>query len=87
MTIATFFDSVITASGHPETHEPIQAIIATFDWKEQSDINKTFIIRRDFDDSFDIFLETVAGAPCWEQDGGRCSVAVELVEIGLLTRR
>ena len=82
MSVSAFFTSVSTASGVSRNGESamVMTISAAFDWKAETDIDKRIYIRRDLDDSFDIFLETIAEAPVWEQEGTRCGIAVEVVD-------
>ena len=79
MTMSTLFSSVIAASGHREDEEPIQCLMAVFDWKDESDVYKTICIDKDTQGSFEIFLEIIDEAPCWKEEGGKCGVAVEIV--------
>ena len=81
MTMSTLFSSVIAASGHREDQEPIKCLMATFDWKEESDLYKTIYINRETEGSFEIFLELIDEAPCWKEEGGKCGIAVEIVRV------
>ena len=81
MTMSTLFSSVVAASGHREEQEPIKCLMATFDWKEESDLYKTIYINRETEGSFEIFLELIDEAPCWKEEGGKCGIAVEIVRV------
>ena len=81
MTMSTLFGSVVAASGHREDQEPIKCVMATFDWKEESDLYKTIYINRETEGSFEIFLELIDEAPCWNEEGGKCGIAVEVVRV------
>lgn len=82
MTMDTFFKSIIAASGHPEQVEPVQSLMAVFDWKEENDIYRTIHIHKGTPTSFEIFLEIIDEAPCWKdeggKEGGKCDIAVEI---------
>ena len=79
MTIATFFTTVIGVSGYKGNREKIFGISATFDCKPDDDADKSMVIREEWADSFDLFLETVDGAESWKGDGGKCGVSVKLL--------
>ena len=81
MTMSTLFSSVVAASGHREDQEPIKCLMATFDWKEESDLYKTIYINRETEGSFEIFLELIDEAPFWTEQGGKCGIAVEVVRV------
>ena len=81
MTMSTLFSSVVAASGHRENQEPIKCLMATFDWKEESDLYKTIYINKETEGSFEIFLELIDEAPCWKEEGGKCGIAVEVVRV------
>ena len=78
MTMSTLFSSVIAASGHRENEEPINCLMAVFDWKDDADLYKTIYIDRGTEGSFEIFLEIIDEAPCWGNEG-RCGIAIEIV--------
>ena len=83
MTISTLFSTVIAViavSGHQEVQEePIKRLMAVFLWKDDTDDYKTINIDKGTEGSFEIFLEIINEAPCWEQEGGKCGVAVKVV--------
>ena len=79
MTIATFFSTVIGVSGYKGDRDRIFGITATFDCKPDDDPDRNMVIREEWQDSFDIFLETVDGAESWTEDGGKCSLSVALL--------
>ncbi|CAD6586651.1 MAG: hypothetical protein ASARMPREDX12_002478 [Alectoria sarmentosa] len=79
MTVATFFSTVIGVSGYKGDKDRIFGITATFDCKPDDDADKSMVIREAWQDSFDVFLETVDGAESWTEEGGKCSVAVNLL--------
>ena len=81
MTMSTLFSSVVAASGHREDQESIKCLMATFDWKEESDLYKTIYINKETEGSFEIFLELIDEAPCWKEEGGKCGIAVEVVRV------
>ena len=79
MTITTFFSTVIGVSGYKGDRDRIFGITATFDCKPDDDPERNMVIREEWQDSFDIFLETVDGAESWTEDGGKCSLSVGLL--------
>lgn len=79
MTITTFFSSVIGVSGYKGDKDRIFGITATFDCKSDDNADKSMVIREEWQDSFDVFLETVDGAESWTEEGGKCGVAVSLL--------
>ena len=79
MTMGTFFSSVIGVSGYKGDKDRIFGITATFDCKSDDDADKSMVIREEWQDSFDVFLETVDGAESWTEEGGKCGVAVSLL--------
>ena len=81
MTIATLFTTVIGVSGYKGSREKIFGISATFDCKPDDDADKSMVIREEWADSFDLFLETVDGAESWTGDGGKCGVSVKLLMV------
>lgn len=78
MTTASLFESAIAISGSKSRDLKISGLRVTFDWKGEQDVDRAMLLKQEYPDSFEIFLETVAHAPCWS-DGGRCSVGVEVV--------
>lgn len=79
MTTASLFESSIEISGSKSQDLKISGLRVTFDWKGEHDVDRAMLLKQEYPDSFEIFLETVANAPCWKSDGGRCSVGVEVV--------
>jgi len=79
MTTASLFESAITISGSKSQDLKTSGLRVTFDWKGEQDVDRAMLLKQEYPDSFEIFLETVDRAPCWRSDGGRCSVGVEVV--------
>ena len=79
MTMSKLFKEIIAASRHQECDEPINCLMAMFDWKEEDDVFKRILIDKATEWSFEIFLEIIDGAPCWKDEGGKCSIAIEVV--------
>ena len=79
MSMSTLFSSVVAASGHKESEEAIKCLMVIFDWKDEHDVYKTIYIDKGTQGSFEIFLEIIDEAPCWNEDGGKCGVAVEII--------
>ena len=79
MTIATFFSTVVGVSGYKGDKNRIFGISATFDCKSDDAADRSMVIREEWQDSFEVFLETVDGAESWTEEGGKCGVAVSLL--------
>ena len=79
MNIAAFFSTVIGVSGYKGDRDRIFGITATFDSKPNDDPDRSMVIREEWQDNFDIFLEMIDGAESWTKDGGKCSVSVGLL--------
>ncbi len=79
MNIATFFGTAIGVSGYKGARDRIFGITATFDCKPDDDPDKSMVIREEWPDSFEVFLETVDGAESWTEEGGKCGVSVKLL--------
>ena len=82
MTMTSFFSTVIGVSGYKGDKDHIFGIAATFDGKPIDDADRNMVIREEWQDSFDIFLETVDGAESWTGEGGKCSLSVRLLLTG-----
>ncbi|KAL9069759.1 MAG: hypothetical protein Q9161_005344 [Pseudevernia consocians] len=78
MTLSSFFTSVLAICAQPG-QDVVSGIRATFDWKLDKDFDRAILLKQDFPDTFEVFLEIVDGAPCWGEQGGRCGVGVEVV--------
>ena len=79
MTMSTFFNTVIGVSGYKGDKDHIFGIAATFDGKPIDDADRSMVIREEWQDSFDILLETVDGAESWTEEGGKCNLSVRLL--------
>lgn len=79
MTLSSFFASVLAICAQPDHGDVVSGIRATFDWKRDGDVDRAILLKQDLEDTFEVFLEIVDGAPCWVVEGGRCGVAVEVV--------
>lgn len=79
MTLETFFATIINATGYVEQASTLSTIMVTFDFKQDSDSKKSIFVKRNVVDSFEVFLEMIDEAPCWDEERGRCEVAVDVV--------
>ncbi|MCJ1285915.1 hypothetical protein MMC26_005257 [Xylographa opegraphella] len=73
-TMALFY-AKIAASWRIEELQ-IEDVIVTFDWLKDS---TPMLVRKEIDDSFEMLLETIQDAPCWNTEGNgrkRCEVKV-----------
>ena len=87
MTMSSLFHSVFKICGLAEglqqqqqQHDKVLGLRTTLEWTHDvGGIKKYLMLKRDFEDSFDVFLRIINALPCWEQEGGCCSVAIEVV--------
>lgn len=80
MTIKSLFDSVLRICDMGEQQQArLSGLRTTLDWQQNVDVKKTLMVKRDFEESFEVFLEIIDASPCWEEGNGRCFVAVEVV--------
>lgn len=79
MSLDSFFTAVLAISATPGQDNAVSGIRASFDWKGAGEKDRAILLKRDLEDSFEVFLEIVDAAPCWEVQGGRCAVGVEVV--------
>ena len=82
MTLSSLFHSVYKIYGLAEQHQQdkVLGLRTTLEWTHNvGDVKKYLMLKRDFEDSFDIFLKIIDALPCWEQADGCCSVAIEVV--------
>lgn len=83
MSLSSFFKSVLAVSAQKEEGDVVvSGIRATFEWKKVGDVERSILLKREVEDTWEVFLEIVEGAPCWEKGeggGGRCGVGVEVV--------
>lgn len=79
MTIKSLFDSVLRICDLGEQQVRLSGLRTTLDWQQDADVKKTLMVKREFEESFEVFLELIDASPCWEEEHGRCVVAVEIV--------
>lgn len=81
MTIPSLFNSVLAICAQPgqTSQDIVSGIRATFNWKQERDVDRAILLKQDFPDTFEVFLEIIDGAPCWKEEAGRCGVGVEVV--------
>ena len=60
------------------TSSNVKPLKLTFDWVPEGAKERNMHLRETYEDSFEIFVETVDEAPCWAE-GGKCTVGVEAV--------
>lgn len=91
MTTSSLFHSVFKICGLAEgehqqqrqQQEKVSGLRTTLEWTQSvGGVKKYLMLKRDFEDSFDVFLRIIDALPCWEQEGGCCSVAIEVVMMG-----
>ena len=81
-TIGQLFDNVANICGltQSDQRKTVKTLQVTFSWLPETDTGRTMLLKEDVEDSFEVFLETINEAPCWETDFGRCIVPIEVVQ-------
>lgn len=79
MTVSSLFDSALTICGLADKQAKVSGLRTRFGWKQNVDLNKFLMLKREFPDSFEIFLEIINKLPCWGEEDGHCVVTVEVV--------
>ena len=75
MTISTLFSSVSAAAGVIDYEHMAIAVVLE---GEDGSHDKTIIVRRNMVDTFEVFLEIVDAATCWEDEGGMMTLQLQL---------
>ncbi len=78
-TMSSLFDSVLTICGLYEQQDKVLGLRITPGCIRNVGGNDSMMLKREFEDSFEVFLDIVDAAPCWETEGGRYYVAIEVV--------
>lgn len=81
MTMTSLFGSVFKTWGLAEQQQQdtVLGLRTTLGWTQNDGVKRCLMLKPDFEDSFEIFLQIIDGSPCWEQEDGCCSVAIEAV--------
>lgn len=79
ITMSSLFVSALAVSGQGSLGTEVSGLRATFDWKDERDVERAMLLKQDYPDTFEVFLEIIDQAPCWMRDDSRCSVAIEVV--------
>lgn len=77
-TIDTFFASVLNAYDLQESEQNLDAARVTFEWMPKSDKNRSWLVKKTVEDSFEMLLECVSAANVW-MDEGKAIVRVEIL--------
>lgn len=77
--MSSLFVSALAVSGQGSLGTEVSGLRATFDWKDERDVERAMLLKQDYPDTFEVFLEIIDQAPCWMRDDSRCSVAIEVV--------
>lgn len=59
--------------------ERVNALKVTFPWMPKNDDSRSMLLREQYEDSFEVFLETVDEAPCWQSEAGKCTIDIEII--------
>lgn len=80
-TMDNFFTSISKAFDIQKHEHNLKTVRVTFDWMSKNDKNRSWLVKKNVDDSFEIFLECVSTANIWA-DGGTAIVHVEILTKG-----
>ena len=75
-TMAKFLDEVLLACDLEGQEEKVESVAVNCTWLTE---NASMYIKRRLPDTFDTLLETINEAPCWANEGGKCTVAVRVI--------
>ena len=78
MTISSLFDTVFQLCDLDEQQGRVLGLRTSLDWQQNADTKKSLMLKRRFEDSFEVFLKMINASPSWESDGC-CSVTIEVV--------
>ena len=79
MTMSSLFDSVLTICSLAEQQDMVLGLRIDFThWANYIGTNRSLMLKREFSESFEVFLEILDASTCWENQG-RCSVAIDVV--------
>ena len=80
MTMTALFDSVFKICGLTERQQQdrMLGLRTSLFWTDNTGFKKNVMLKREFEDCFETFLEFIDTSPCWE-NGGYCSVDIEPV--------
>ena len=83
MTMTALFDSVFKICGlaEPEQQRKVLGLRTSLIRTENTGVKQNMMLKREFEDCFEAFLECINMALCWEKDGC-CSVGIEPVMAG-----
>lgn len=80
MTMETFFSSILNATRNTVNRGGSSSdVLVSFNWKDATDRGRSMLLRKDTMDTYQVFLETINEAPCWDHMNGRCEIAVDIV--------
>ena len=79
-TFSELYEAVATICDLPNGRKGAATLKVTFPWMAEEDPNRTTLLKEHFEDSYELFLETIDEAPCWEVKGNKCMVFVEPVQ-------
>lgn len=78
ITMDKFFESVLTAFDLQANEKKLEAARVTFEWKPEGDRNRSWLVKRNVSDSFEMFLECVSTAK-ESVDDSKWIVGVEIL--------
>ena len=80
MTMTALFDAVFKFCGLTEQQwqDSVLGLRTSLVWTEKTGVAKNLMLKRELEDSFEVFLEFIDTSPGWETQGC-CSVCIELV--------
>lgn len=78
MTMRSLFDSVFKIWGLAEQQQQ-DTVLGLRTSLRNNVIEKNLMLMREFEDTFEAFIQIIDGLRCWEQEDGCCSVTIEAV--------
>lgn len=79
MTMASLFDSVLAVCGLTGQQDKVSGLRATIHKLHDTIVPKPIILKRDLEDSFEVFLDVINAARCWAKEGGHCVVSLKVL--------
>ena len=77
--MASLFDSVLAVCGLTGQQDKVSGLRATVHKLHDTMVPKPIILKRDFEDRFEVFLDVINAAPCWAKEGGHCVVSLKVL--------
>lgn len=79
MTMASLFDSVLERCGLAEQSTQVFGLRTTLNLEQNAGNQKSLMLMRNIEHSFETFLKMIDASRCWEREDGSCAVGIEVV--------